>query len=72
MSRHAWESERIGIAFGEALRQGREREKLSITQLAAELGVGHRTIYRWEAGTSRPELIVYLCKRFDIDLRRLA
>lgn len=70
-----WECERLQAALGEQLKAGRLRYGLSAQQLAAELGVHMRTVQRWEAGSLGfygTAFLPYLCKRFGIDIRRLA
>jgi transcriptional regulator with XRE-family HTH domain len=56
-----------------ALKKARLGARLTLVQLAANMGVGENTVQRWEAGTSQPipEHLRSLAKALDLDVRDL-
>ena len=60
--------------FGERLKELREEQGLSGTQLAKKLNLHHSSIYKWEEGSQVPILTtaIQLAKFFDVTLDYIA
>lgn len=56
-----------------AMKRARLGSRLTLVQLAANMGVGENTVQRWEAGTSQPipQHLRALAKALDLDVRDL-
>ena len=54
--------------FAQRLKELREEQGLSMSNMAKQMGISHAQISCWEAGTRSPlmESIIALCKFFNV------
>ena len=61
------------MEFKDVLKYLREKQNLSMRQLATKVGVDHKLISVWEAGKSKPTLdsLVTLAEFFNVSIDEL-
>jgi len=59
--------------FAVRLRSLREKKKMTVEELAEKSGIPSPTLYRWESGTSAPDIETFpnLAKALEIKVRTL-
>ncbi|MCL2177266.1 MAG: helix-turn-helix domain-containing protein [Firmicutes bacterium] len=62
------------LKFGERLFELRNEKNLSTRHLAAELGIHHSAISKWEKGEHEPliSIVIKLAKYFDVSVGYMA
>lgn len=55
--------------LGQMMKERREELKLSVAQVADDVGVERQTVYAWESGVRRPEILnlAKWCEALQLD-----
>jgi transcriptional regulator with XRE-family HTH domain len=59
------------ISFGTHLRQARQKQKLRVRDVAAQMDISDAAIYSWEIGRNRPSRahLITLCEILKLSLK---
>ena len=59
----------MGKQFGKAIRAARRAKKLTLVELAGQVGVSYPAVQQWEAGKTEPttDNLLKLCRLLDLD-----